>query len=418
MEFSLHWGKTTLPARIEDASLQGVLLPNPMGERPDAATLIATALANPIGSPRLADIVRPGETVAIVTSDITRPFPGAVVLPQVVDELSRAGIADADMVIVFALGIHRGHSEGEKRALVGDALYDRIRCVDSDPNRVVAVGTTSGNGTPVRIFAEVAQADRRVCLGNIEYHYFAGYSGGGKAIMPGVSTREAIQANHSLMVDPGARAGALADNPVRQDIDEAAGLVGVDFILNVVLDETKAIVAAVAGDYLAAHRAGARALDSLYKVPIDRRADIVLVSAGGFPKDINLYQAQKALDNARQAVRDGGIIILVASCREGLGEDVFERWMTGAASSGAMIRDIRNRFELGGHKAAAIAMVLERARVFLVSDLTPEFVRNIFLEPFPDIDAALEEAFAALGPTAQVLVMPYGGSTLPWLSET
>ena len=171
------------------------------------------------------------------------------------------------------------------------------------------------------IFTPVARADRRICLGNIEYHYFAGYSGGAKAIMPGVSTRAAIQANHSRMVEETSRAGLLEGNNLRADIEEAGAVCGIDFILNVVLDEHKEIIKAVAGDVTAAHRAGCAFLDTLYLKKIPRRADIIVVSQGGAPKDLNLYQTQKALDNAKHAVRRGGTVILVGSCKEGLGED-------------------------------------------------------------------------------------------------
>jgi len=295
-------------------------------------------------------------------------------------------------------------------------VYKQVSCIDLDVNDCVHLGTTS-RGTPVDIFRPVAEANRRICLGNIEYHYFAGYSGGAKAIMPGVSTRDAIQSNHSMMVLDEAKAGAIETNPLRQDIDEVAKFVPIDFILNVVLDEKKNIIKAVAGHYIEAHRAGCRFLDSLYKVKIREKADIVIVSAGGYPKDINLYQAQKALDNSKHAVKDGGIVILVASCKEGLGEHVFERWMTTSESAGQMIEKIQQHFELGGHKAAAIAMVLKKARVMLVSDLDDDFVRSIFLEPYKDIKQAINEAIKAAGNNAKIIVMPYGGSTLPCLEE-
>mgnify|MGYP000954768987 FL=1 len=276
----------------------------------------------------------------------------------------------------------------------------------------VHIGLTA-RGTPVDIVRTVAAADRRICLGNIEYHYFAGYSGGAKAIMPGCSTREAIQHNHSHMTEDSACAGKIHDNPVREDIEEAAKMVGVDFILNVVLDENKQIIHAVAGDVTEAHREGCAFVDRLYATGIQRRADIVVVSQGGAPKDINLYQTQKALDNAKHAVRDGGVIILVGACQEGLGERVFEKWMTSAATPGDMIERIRTDFQLGGHKAAAIAMVLKRADIYLVSRMEADFVKSIHLEPFATAQAALDRATERLGPNASVIVMPYGGSTLP-----
>ncbi len=268
-------------------------------------------------------------------------------------------------------------------------------------------------GTPVDITRTVAEADRVVCLGNIEFHYFAGYSGGAKAVMPGVSTRDAIQCNHRLMTSPDACAGRLEGNPLREDIEEAAAMLGVDFILNVVLDEHKQIIKAFAGDVTAAHREGCRYFDTLYRVEIPERADIVIVSQGGAPKDLNLYQTQKALDNAKHAVKKGGVIILVGSCREGLGEKHFEEWMTQSPSPEYMIERIGRDFVLGGHKAAAIAMVLQNADIYLVSELEPDFVRSIFLKPFADVQTALDAAFAAQGPDAKVIFMPYGGSTLP-----
>ena len=180
-----------------------------------------------------------------------------------------------------------------------------------------------------------------------------------------------------------------------------------------VLDEEKQIVKAVAGDLRKAHEAGCAFLDQLYKIRIPRRADIVITTPGGFPKDINLYQAQKALDNAKHAVRDGGIIILAASCKEGLGESVFEQWMLDSASPDEMIERIGRDFQLGGHKAAAISMVLKKSRILLVSDLPDDFVRRIFLEPYPSVDAALAEAFRSLGADSSVIFMPHGGSVLP-----
>lgn len=300
---------------------------------------------------------------------------------------------------------------------MGDRVFDTVTCIDGDVSDTIKMGTTS-RGTPVDIVRPVAEADKRICLGNIEYHYFAGYSGGAKAIMPGVSTRDAIQNNHSLMTDDAACAGKLEGNPVREDIEEALRFCPVDFIVNVVLDETKKIVKAVAGDVTKAHRAGCRYLDTLYRKEIPSRADIVIVSQGGAPKDLNLYQTQKALDNAKHAIRKGGIVILVGSCKEGLGEDVFERWMLSAESPGAMIERVKTDFELGGHKAAAIAMVLENADIYLVSEMEPDFVERIFLKPYSDVQSAYDAAITQLGKDASVIVMPYGGSTLPHAVES
>lgn len=412
MNISFGFGKSTQSVAVPEENLLGVLYANEVAFALTGEDEVRRALLNPVGAPRLKDIVRPGEKIAIITSDITRPMPTYQVLPALLDELYQAGVSRKDITLVFALGSHRPHTPQERKKLAGDRAWEEITCIDSDPDDCVHLGTTKA-GTPVDITRVVAQADRRICLGNIEYHYFAGYSGGAKAIMPGVSTRDAIQSNHSMMVLPDACAGNLDSNPVRKDIEEAGAICGIDFIVNVVLSEHKQIIRAVSGHPVQAHRAGCQFLDALYLKKLDRGADIVLVSQGGAPKDLNLYQTQKALDNARHAVNAGGVIILIGSCAEGLGERVFEEWMTTSPSPQAIIDRIRRDFQLGGHKAAAIAMTLQKADIYLVSDLDDDFVRSIFLTPQPSAQKALEMAFDKLGPDATVLAMPYGGSTLP-----
>ena len=412
MKLEFGFGAGVQTVEVPEENLLGVLHANEVPLELTGEAEVRRALEEPIESPRLRELVHPGEKVAIVTSDITRPMPTYKVMPPLLDELYAAGVRREDITLVFALGSHRKHTAEERRKLAGERAWNEIACVDSEPADCVRMGVT-GAGTPVDITRVVAEADRRICLGNIEYHYFAGYSGGAKAIMPGVSTRDAIQSNHSMMVRPEACAGALETNPLRMDIEEAGRICGIDFIVNVVLSEHKEIIKAVAGHPVAAHRAGCRFLDRIYLKPLPQAADIVLVSQGGAPKDLNLYQTQKALDNARHAVKQGGIIILIGSCREGLGERVFEEWMTRSPSPEAMIERIGRDFQLGGHKAAAIAMTLRKAKIYLVSDMEDDFVRSIFLTPQPSVQTALERAFAELGPRATVLAMPYGGSTLP-----
>lgn len=412
MKLELGFGPGVQTVEIPEGNIRQILTPNPVTYELTGEAEVRRALEQPIGSPRLRDIVKPGEKIAIITSDITRPCPSYVMMPPLLDELYEAGVSPADITLVFALGSHRKHTEAEREKLAGEKAFREITCIDGDPSTAVHMGVTKA-GTPVDIVEAVARADRRICLGNIEYHYFAGYSGGAKAIMPGVSTHAAIQSNHRMMVDPLACAGNLKTNPLRADIEEAAAICGVDFILNVVLDEHKKIIKAVAGDVTSAHRAGCAFLDHLYEKKIPQRADIVLVSQGGAPKDLNLYQTQKALDNAKHAVKKGGIIILVGACQEGLGEKTFEDWIKRAQKPEDLIEWVRTDFKLGGHKAAAIAMVLENADIYLVSKMDAELVRKSFLTPFDTVQQAYDAAVEKLGAGASVIVMPYGGSTLP-----
>jgi nickel-dependent lactate racemase len=412
MKILFKFAREAAEVDIPDRNLIADLHPakEPGAGPADEAALVEAALAGPIGTPRLSGIVRRGEKVIVVTSDITRPMPSYRVLPGVIAELLRGGVEEKDITVVLGLGSHRPHTDAERGKLVGADLAGRIRVVDSDPDDTILCGTTK-RGTPVRVDRTVAGADRRVLLGNIEYHYFAGYSGGMKAIMPGVSTREAIRHNHGFMLEPGAAAGRLEGNPVREDIDEVLSICPADFILNVILSEDKKITEAFAGHPLEAHRAGCRALDRIYKTPIPERADIVIVSAGGFPKDINLYQAQKALDNAKYAAKDGGILIFHAACTEGYGEKMFEDWIK-TKPPADMLREIREDFRLGAHKAAAIAAVMGKADIFFVSALGAADIPP-GMTPYADIPSALAEAFRLKGKDATVIAMPMGGSTLP-----
>jgi lactate racemase len=368
------------------------------------------AMRAPLDSPRLCELVHAGQKVVIITSDITRPCPSHLLLPPLMDELASAGVQDEDVTVVFGLGSHRKHTKEEKIALVGNVMASRLRCIDSDPEQTVLVGTTS-RGTPVEIFEPVVQADIRIVLGNVEPHYFAGYSGGAKAIVPGVCSVRTIRANHSFMVDQRARSGNIEDNPVRQDLEEGAALVGIDFMLNVVLDSEKNIVVAAAGDPTTAHRWLCKVVDAVSMSKVKKPADIVIVSAGGYPKDMNMYQAQKALDNAAVAVKPGGQIIWLAQCAEGLGNKTFEQWMVGASPEKILER-IQHDFVLGGHKAAAIARVLRQAKILLVSDLPDDLVRKCSMEPYPDLDSAFQSALRNCQPDPLITVIPEGAAVM------
>ena len=270
MKLEFGFGNTTQTVEIPEKNILDILEPNNVEVSLRGEEAVDYALDNPIGAPRLRDILRKGQKIAIITSDITRPMPTAKVMPALLDEIY-AGIGytpvegqrNEDITLVFALGSHRAHTEEEKQKLAGERAYAEIKIEDSNPEDCIHMGTTK-SGTPVDITRTVAEADIKICLGNIEYHYFAGYSGGAKAIMPGVSTREAIQCNHRFMVSDQAYAGHLEGNPIREDIEEAADMCGVDYILNVVLDEHKKIIYAVAGDVTKAHRAGTAFLDTLF----------------------------------------------------------------------------------------------------------------------------------------------------------
>lgn len=375
-------------------------------------TIVREAINNPIGTPRLCEMARPGKRIVIIVSDITRPCPTKTLLPFVLEELTCAGVSQEDIVIVFGLGSHRKHTEQEKESLVGADVYREFRCVDSDVSQVAFLGTTK-RGTPVEIFRLVAQADMKIIIGNFEFHYFVGYSGGVKGAIPGVASLRTIEANHSHMVESNAVAGRYEDNPVRQDIEEAGAILGIDFVLNVVLDADFNIVAAVAGDPVKSHVVGRRVLNDLNLITMQKPADVVVVSAGGYPKDIDLYQAQKALDNARLAVREGGVIVWVAECSDGMGHGLFAKWMTEGLTPDQLVQRIKDRFVLGGHKAAAIALAMKKADIYLVSSFAESQVRSMGFHPYSSVEDAVAAALQRFGDDANVAVMPHGGSTVP-----
>ena len=412
VQVQLPFGRSQVAVDVPEGCLLGVFEPREDVEEADETALLRAALARPVGTPQLRDLARPGQKVALVTSDLTRPCPSERLLPGVLEELSAAGIPAADVTIVMALGLHRPMTTAELEVAVGTEVFQRVQVINHDPADVVRLGITAA-GTPVEIYRPVVEADLRVCLGNLEFHYFVGYSGGVKALLPGCASRATVTANHGMMVHPGARVGELEDNPVRADIEEGVAMLGVDFILNVLVDGHHRIVGAVAGHPQEAHRQGCELVRQRGTVPIPQRADIVLVSAGGDPKDVDLYQAQKALDNAAGAVREGGIIIWAAECREGFGNQTFETWIRQAHSPDQVLDRIQREFVLGGHKAAAIASVMQKARIYLVSALSPEIVQDCGLVPFTEVGQAFAAALAEMGPQARVIALPQGGSVLP-----
>lgn len=412
MEFAIKYYKDLVSFQIPDENVLGEILPNTCPSVESEEKEVKRALSEPFDSPLLSDVVRPGEKVVIITSDITRPVPSRIIIPCLLDELRKAGVENKDITVVFGLGSHRKQTEEEQKNLVGEEVYRQVRCIDSNPDDCVHLGTCK-NGTPVDIFRTVAEADRRILVGNVEYHYFAGYSGGMKAIMPGVSSKEAIQANHKNMIRPGAFAGNLVNNPVRDDIEEVRNFINVDFIVNVTLDDHKKIAFAATGHPVTAHRKACEFLDKIYKKKVKEPADIVVVSTGGYPKDINLYQAQKSIDNVKHIVKKGGIMIVAASCKEGYGSIPFTKWINQYNSPTERIEEIRKHFELGGHKAAALGLVQENADIYLVTDMDDESVTKANMVPFHDIQTAVNHALEKMGKNATVYIVPVGGSTLP-----
>jgi nickel-dependent lactate racemase len=399
--YNLPFGKTEVSVDIPSKYKARVIRPDNAASVHDERTEIEEALRYPINCRRLSEIAGHSKKAVIIVSDTTRPTPTAKLLPPLLSELS--GVED--ITVILGLGIHRKQTEDEKKRILG-GLYGRVKSIEHDVNDCVHIGTTS-RGTPVEIFRPVAEADIVICTGTIEFHYYAGYSGGAKSILPAVSSKRSIDANHAFMLDPKSFAGRL-DGAVRKDIEEAGAMLGIDFILNVVLNERKEIIFAAAGDYIDAHRKGAAFLDRLSKIQAEP-ADIIIVSPGGWPKDIDIFQSHKALEHAKNALKEGGSIILVAECREGYGNRVYEEWLK--YDRDEVIERFKSGFVMGGHKAALIAALAKKVELYLVSSLPDDIVRKAYFIP-ATLEGALEMTLRKHGTDAKIIVMPYGGSML------
>jgi len=383
----------------------------------DETYAVANALENPIGRPPLREIVRPGERVAIVVNDITRLTRTDLMLPPIVETLNCAGIPDRDIFIVFALGIHRPQTDAERRQIIGEALYARIRCFDhiaTGDAALVEIGVTRF-GNRVEINREVWEADRIILTGEIIYHLIAGYSGGRKSLVPGVAGFRTTTFNHRMIFDPDCRAGKLDGNPAHEDLLEACRMVDPDFLVNVVLSPEGRLIRVVAGHYDLAHREGCRTVDQMLRVEIAEPYDLVIASAGGFPLDIDLRQAHKGLENACHALKHGGTAVFYAECPKGAGIGSFEDYVHRYRDDHEMRAALEREFVVGGHKAWWVARLGRMYHVHLVSALDPEFVRRCHFTPVDP--AAHQETLGRLlreaGPSARVAVIPYSGFTLP-----
>ena len=406
MKADIPFGKKSIRINIPDKNTLDIISEGSGSLIIDEDKTITGALENPIESRRLREIASSRKSACIIASDITRPCPSYKFLPLLAGELRKGGIENKDILVVLGLGIHRSHTDSEKRKLVGDYVYNNIETIDSDTSKSKLIGYTS-RGTPAEVFERVLDYDLLIVTGNIEYHYFAGFSGGAKAVMPGICTRNSIQSNHSMMLDNRSATGRFLDNPVREDIEEAGKLAGIDFIFNVIINDEKKIIAAVAGQNNDAYLEGIKKYESIYGSEVECAADIVITSQGGYPKDMNLYQSHKALENVKEITAEKGTIILVASCCEGFGDDTFEQWMTGYNDYNYLSKKIEKKFVLGGHKAVAISKILTKNEVLLYSDFSREETEKIGFKKIKDIQKYLNDRISQ-NSEIKVTIVPTG----------
>jgi len=414
VEAWLPYGKTEVVARVPDKNFLGVIdgretkgVDNPLEE-------VARSIEKPVSGKKLDEIVKPGQKVAIVVDDKTRPAPSHLMVPCILNKLNQLGVEDGDVTVIIGCGMHSMRLE-EASALIGEEFSRRLKIVIHDCNAedFAYVGKTSF-GTKVYVNKIFADADVRILTGDVGLHYFAGYGGGRKSVLPGICSIETIKQNHGFLLRPKARTGKLEGNPVHTDMEEAAKLAGVDFIVNVVLNTRSEVVKSFAGDLDGAFLEGVKLVEEIYKVPVEEAADIVIVSPGGYPMDIDLYQAYKGVDSVLNIVKDGGAIILVAECSQGYGNQVFYDWMVKFKTLRNVEREIRRRFALGGHKAYYFLRALKRVKIILVSVMPDYYTTGVFrLRTAKTVNAALSSALKSVGGKSKVLVVPHGTATLP-----
>jgi nickel-dependent lactate racemase len=412
----LPYGKTDICIRVPARNLLGSIEPKEQPGAPDAKAEVERALKEPVGSKRLSEIVKAEHKVAIVVDDATRHAPSDVMILSVLAELNAAGVRDENVTVVFGCGTHRAVKAEEAAKLLGEEVLKCVKTVSHDckAKDLVYVGTTRAHGNKVYLNRTFAEADVKVLVGDVGFHYYAGYGGGRKSVLPAVTGEETIKHNHAMLLHANARTGVLAGNPVHEDMTEAARLAKVNFIVNVVTNSKGEIVKAFAGDLEQAFLEAVRVVDEMYRVTVDRRADIVVASPGGYPADMNLFQAYKAVDNALELVKRGGVIILVAECPEGHGNQVFYDWMTRFGELKTVEREIKRNFVLGGHKAYYLLKALQNHQIILVSSLPDYYAANVFkLKTVRAVNDALGEALKIVGSNGRVWVMPCGNFTLP-----
>jgi nickel-dependent lactate racemase len=412
----LPYGKTEVCARIPTRNFLGTIEPKEKPGVADPRVEVERALSEPIGTKRLSEIAKTGDKAAIVVDDATRATPSYLMVPPILDELNKAGVKDEDITVIFGCGTHRPVTSEEMKTLVGEETLERVKAISHDcrAKDLVYIGRTKTLGTKVYVNKVFAEVDIKVLTGDVGLHYYAGYGGGRKSVLPAISGIETIQHNHAAILHPKARTGILDGNPIHEDMVEAARLAKPDFILNIVTNSKGELVHAFAGDLEKAHAEGVRLVDEMYKVPIERRAKIVVVSPGGHPLDIDLFQAYKGVHCALEAVKRGGVIIWVAECPEGHGNQVFYEWMTRFKELRQMETEIKRRFKMGGHKAYYLMKALQKVKIILVSTLPDYYAANVFrLKTAKAVNDALNSAFNIAGKDAKVWVMPHGNATLP-----
>lgn len=413
MKIQLPYGKKTLPLNISEKNLLDVVKPKEIIPPNKPEIIIKDALEHPMGADKLSDIVSKDDKVSIIVDDYTRPCPNELLLTPVLEKLKIAGVSDSDIKIIIATGTHSPPDYEKIKEIVGDKVARNYNVISNTQEGVehVPVGK-SKNGNDIEILRDYLDSDVKIILGDIEYHYFAGYGGTRKSILPGVSSKKTIQDNHCMLFEKNSKTGKLKENLLNMEMFEALHMAGCDFCLNVVLNSNHKIIGAWAGRPESVMDAGVKLVDSMYKKTISERPDIIVVSANGHPHDINLYQAMKALHTAAQVVKKNGCIVFVAECAEGHGSELYMDWLKKYKTSEEVQKELEDNFIIGAHKAYYHRKAVEDFTVFFVSSIDKTCAMDTF--EFICVDSpeeGLKKAFSLKGSDSKILVLPLGTTT-------
>jgi nickel-dependent lactate racemase len=410
MIIDVKYGKDGVQkANVPDKNLIGVFYPKDV-KCESADKVIGSSIEKPIGGKSLAEFLKGGKDIVFIVNDGTRPTPTAKVL----DALSKSvDLKQARYLI--ATGTHRAPTAEELDFIFGKhyaELKDRIVIHDAKKSECVNLGN-SKNGTPMEVNKIAVDADRLVIITSVEPHYFAGYTGGRKSFLPGVASYKTVEANHKLAMQKAAQSLVLDGNPVHEDMMDALEVVKDKkiFSIQLVLDRHQNIYKAACGDLNKAFAKAVEWANEVFSVPIPEKADVV-ISVAPYPMDVDLYQSQKALDNGKWALKEGGDIIMVSKCREGVGNPTFLSQLSSSKDPNVVLENIKKEYKLGYHKAAKMAEIAVWAHIWAVTDLDPAILEKANITPFTTVQAALDAAFAK-NQKAKVIVLMEGSVTIP-----
>jgi nickel-dependent lactate racemase len=423
MRIQLAYGKTGLDIELSDELNVTVVEPKFVPGLPDPETALREALQSPLESPPLGELVQSDEKVGVVFCDITRPAPSHLMVPAVLDALSH--VPKENIVLFNALGTHRPNTDEELRGMLGNELVDNYRIVQNDAfdqSTQVYLGTT-GRGNDVWLNREFAKCDKKILTGFIEPHFFAGFSGGGKMVMPGMAGQQTVLRNHGaeMIKNPKATWGITKGNPLWEEVREVALKANPTFILHVALNRDKEFTSVFAGDLEAAHAAGCNFVKQTAMVPVSKPFDVVITTNSGYPLDLNLYQAVKGMSAAAQVVKKGGTIIVAADCWDGIPDHgLYGQLLHEASSPQEMLETI---FAPGFLKqdqwqAQIQAQIQLKADIYVRTDnLTDAQIETALLKPSHSIEATVAELLKKYGPEATICVLPEGPQTIPYVQS-